>query len=620
MTWQHLRTILWLQWRLTKNQISRMEWGNRILLYALIALAILFGGLSLLISALIGIWVLPSAWHDGIVLATDGMVIAFLISWMIGVLNDLQRSEPLSLDKFLHLPISPGHVFVLNYASSFFSLSLVIFAPMMLSWSVVLAWKYAGLLWLGPLLTIAFFLMVTGLTHQFRGWLATLMTNKRRRRTIVTILTLGVVLISQIPNILDRTLLKTRETENRRARTEEQAERVRLALDLEAGTISAEEHGQRIATLDRQKSERRQQNFKQWIGWTRAANAYIPPLWLAAGLDNAARNRWPFAALSLIGLSGVGCFALFRSYQTTLRLYRGGFERVRQSKATPDSKASAESPDGIESSQPEIWRPNWIERSVPGTSQQQATVAWMSWQNMIRAPEVKLAMVIPIAVVILIGVSMYYGRNQPVAPNLRPLMGLGVCFVAMIGVSQLIQNQFGFDREGFRAMMLAPVSERDILIGKNLSLAPIALTLGLLALVALQLLTPLSFSHFLATVIQLVTMYLVACLVGNLMSIVVPQRVAPGSMKPTNITFAAVVLQLLIFLLAPLGMLPAVAPLGVEILLADSPGWSWLPIYLLGALFYLLVLGLFYRWTIARQAKLLAARKWRILETVTATT
>ena len=196
-------------------------------------------------------------------------------------------------------------------------------------------------------------------------------------------------------------------------------------------------------------------------------------------------------------------------------------------------------------------------------------------------------------------------------------MGIGVCFVAMIGVSQLIQNQFGFDGKGFRALMLAPVDERDILIGKNLSMAPVALTLGLLALGLLQVFSPLTWSHFLATIVQLLNMYLVACLVGNLMSIVVPLRIAPGSLKPTNMKFAPVVLQILIFLLAPLGMIPALMPLGVEILFGDQPKWNWLPIYLLGVLIYLAVLGFIYFICIGRQAKLLAARKWKILKTVT---
>jgi hypothetical protein len=118
--------------------------------------------------------------------------------------------------------------FCLNYVSSFFGLSTVIFFPMMIGCSVMLAWKYGGLLFIAPLLTLAFFAMVTALTYQFRGWLAALMKNKRRRRFILTVLTLGIILISQIPNILDQTLFRAREEENRQAQVDENVERASL--------------------------------------------------------------------------------------------------------------------------------------------------------------------------------------------------------------------------------------------------------------------------------------------------------------------------------------------------------------------------------------------------------
>ena len=53
----------------------------------------------------------------------DGLVVAFLFFWLIGLLTDLQRSEALSLDKFLHLPVSLAGVFCINYLSSLLSLS-----------------------------------------------------------------------------------------------------------------------------------------------------------------------------------------------------------------------------------------------------------------------------------------------------------------------------------------------------------------------------------------------------------------------------------------------------------------------------------------------------------------
>ena len=49
----------------------------------------------------------------------------------------------------------------------------------------------------------AFLLMVTALTYQFQGWLASLMSNPRRRRTVIVATTAIFVLIAQLPNLLN---------------------------------------------------------------------------------------------------------------------------------------------------------------------------------------------------------------------------------------------------------------------------------------------------------------------------------------------------------------------------------------------------------------------------------
>ena len=49
----------------------------------------------------------------------------------------------------------------------------------------------------------AFLLMVTALTYQFQGWLASLMSNPRRRRTVIVASTMIFVLVVQLPNLLN---------------------------------------------------------------------------------------------------------------------------------------------------------------------------------------------------------------------------------------------------------------------------------------------------------------------------------------------------------------------------------------------------------------------------------
>ena len=65
---------------------------------------------------------------------------------------ELQRSEPLTLSRFMHLPVSVRGAFLINYLSSFLSLSLIIFLPVMLAFCVALVYVKGVSQWLAPAL------------------------------------------------------------------------------------------------------------------------------------------------------------------------------------------------------------------------------------------------------------------------------------------------------------------------------------------------------------------------------------------------------------------------------------------------------------------------------------
>ena len=83
-------------------------------------------------------------------------------------------------------------------------------------------------------------------------------------------------------------------------------------------------------------------------------------------------------------------------------------------------------------------------------------------------------------------------------------------------------NQFGFDRDGFRVFVLCAASRRDILLGKNLSFAPLVLAMAAILLTVVEVVCPLRFEHLLSMVPQFVSMYLLFCLLTNLISIYAP--------------------------------------------------------------------------------------------------
>ena len=172
MNFSHLRTITWLRWRLFVNSFRKIGRGHKIF-----SIVILVG--SFLTAILMG-W---AGWSIELSFLTDapasmylliwaGIVVIYLFTWSIGVLTDLQRKEPLTLSKFLHLPVSPANAFVNNFLSSFLSISTILILPVMLGFSLRMVAMFGPRLVPGVLLLMAFVLMVVALTYQFRGWLA----------------------------------------------------------------------------------------------------------------------------------------------------------------------------------------------------------------------------------------------------------------------------------------------------------------------------------------------------------------------------------------------------------------------------------------------------------------
>ena len=154
--------------------------------------------------------------------------------------------------------------------------------------------------------------------------------------------------------------------------------------------------------------------------------------------------------------------------------------------------------------------------------------------------------------------------------------------MVFFGVLQFMANQFGFDRDGFRVFVLSAARRRDILLGKNLAIAPVTLGMAAIVLLIIQCVCPLRLDHFLGMFPQFVSMFLLFCMVMNLLSIYAPIYVPAGSFKAPNPKMTVVLLQLLtIMVLLPLTQAVTLIPLGAEILLGLLGSGSGVPIFLL---------------------------------------
>ena len=221
----------------------------------------------------------------------------------------------------------------------------------------------------------------------------------------------------------------------------------------------------------------------------------------------------------------------------------------------------------------------------------------------------------PVILAVVFG-SMFLTRPMEPHEYLRPLIAAGAIGMTMLTLIQLMANQFGFDRSGFRAYVLAPVARRDILLGKNLALAPLAAGLTLAVVALVQIFYPMRWDHLLAAAPQAGSMYLLYCFMANWLSILTPLQIASGSFRPVNMKASAVLLHLVVTLFIPVLLSPTLLPLGLEYWFGDNmPG---VPLCLILSLVLTLILALLYRLTLTWQGAVLERRELDILQSVTA--
>lgn len=613
MNWQHFQAFVWLRWRMMVNQWRRAGAFNAVLMMVIAVGAVVVAVPLLIGSFAMGVNAIPKGTPMHLLYVWDGLIVAFLFTWMIGLITELQRSEPLSLSKFLHLPVSVKSAFLINYFSSLLRLSLIFFVPMMLGYSLALVFvKGAMLLTVLPALA-AFLLMVTALTYQFQGWLSSLMSNPRRRRLVVVAVTVIFVLGAQLPSLLSSNVAPflTSQAEQLRQLTKEMDE---LNRAFQANEVDGKEFTRRLKELvDHDELATKQADSElpeQVEGSALLANLVLPIGWLPLGVKGAAEGRLIPALLGILGMTLIGSASLWRAYRTTVGVYQGQ-ATVRGSQ--PSSRV-ASTPAGLGKT-----RTLLLERRIPGLSEPVTAIALGGLRSLLCSPEAKMMLLSPLIMAVIFG-TMLLRRSglQNVSDWIRPLFGVGAMFVVLFGVLQLMSNQFGFDRGGFRIFVLSAASRRDILLGKNLAFAPFVAGMALVLLVAVQVFVPMRVDHFLAMFPQFVSMFLLFCLLTNLLSIYAPIYITAGALRHSKPKMSVVLSQLLTFvILFPLTQVLTLLPLGIEVLI-KSQGWiPQVPVYLILSLLQCALVVLIYRLLLSWQGGLFQSREQQIVEIVT---
>ncbi len=576
MNWEHLKTYMWVRRRLTANRIRRAGVFGKIIAAILTALRIAGGAFTFIGGLLVGYYALREAGPRAIMYVWDGVTVVFIIFWMTGLMIELQRAELLSLNNFMHLPVSLFGAFLINYIGSSISLHLILFFPLMLGLSAGLTLAKGPLmLWLFPLV-VSFTLMLTAVTYQFRGWLAGMMINPRRRRTIVAIITVAFILVFQLPNIF--TNFNPSFKEKIRDRKEAGKEMVELGKDLKDGKITQEEYISRVSeNKSLIESERKRISEKIYEG-VRSANLVLPPGWLPYGAESAAQGRLFPVAACVFGMSLIGGVSLWRSYKTTIRLYRGDFSKGWKG---GKRKAEAAKRNAPKISSTPVKTTLFIEKTLPGISESASAVAVAGFRSLWRSTEGKMMLLSPV-IILLVFSGMLAGNKGNIAGMLRPLSALGiVSSMLILSMTGFIGNMFAFDRSGFRSLVLSGVPRREILLGKNLSFLPFPVFLMTAIVCGFQWLYPMRIDHLIAVVIQIVPIYLLFCLAGNILSILSPLTLKEGSSMPAQHQGLRMLFQVLFILVMPVPIGCTLIPLGVEAIFSYTGLLSGYPIFLI---------------------------------------
>jgi hypothetical protein len=383
-----------------------------------------------------------------------------------------------------------------------------------------------------------------------------------------------------------------------------------LDRSLASGEIEAAEFTRRQEEMLKRARDDEHRSNAEFERTARLVNLVVPLGWLPLGVMYAAEgNVLPaLAATLLFALVGGAC--VWRAYRTTVRLYQGEFTAGKRSRP-PASRPKATLPASIR---------NRLAARVPWQSEPVSAIALGGFWSLLRSPESKMMLLTPLILAAVFG-SMVLRSSSEMAAPLRTLLAAGALEMSLFGALQLMANQFGFDRDGFRVYVLCAAPRRDILLGKNLAFLPLAAAMALVLVIGIQAVRPLRWDHFLAMAPQFVSMYLAFCLLVNLLSIVSPMYIAAGSLKPASPGVVAVILQVaLVLVFFPLTQIPTLLPLAVELLL-EWQGWSaGLPIYLILSLVQCAAVILIYRLVLTWEGDLLRSREKRILETVTTST
>lgn len=551
-----LFALVWLKWTLVRNSLrSRRAVAGRVAA----ALGVL-AGLGLSLAAAVGVgagayFLSAHAVERGGLGARElsagfaVLLFVFTLMFLMWALMPLalgggSRFEP---SRMLLYPVSLGRLFAFDFLSDLTSLTSVFVVPSLVAMCVGVGLGRGSL---GAGLWVAFVAVAFGLSFS-------------------KLLSLGV-----------GALMRSRRT------------RGETALAVVGGVLGLTGvlMGQLMPYLERHADSL---GATRWTPPGAAADA------LARGLFAGDAGALAVSTLTL-GAYALGCVVLAYRLARRTALGAGGGKAKRKARgpqgAAPPPAARAEGYAG--------WH-------LPFVSQEFSALFEKEMRYALRNAQLRVIAVMAVALTVVLRLGPAGAGSRRIWSGLTPYAeGAGavfsVIYIFML-VSPVSTNLFGYDGAGMRALVLAPVSRRTMLLAKNAAVTLISLLLVVLGVgVGGFFLGDLTAPVLLFALLSFVTTAALFAPFGNWLSLQFPKRVQFGKRMNRSGVAGLLLVPLFFVLLLP----PAAA-----IAAAHFAG-SAIVKYVILAAFALLAVGV-YALVLPRQGRQLERRELDILEAVT---
>ena len=307
--------------------------------------------------------------------------------------------------------------------------------------------------------------------------------------------------------------------------------------------------------------------YAQWGPPGMAARAII----LANAGDPLGALPWLLALLALTPIL-LAAWAWTLDRGVTSPESEGGGGRARRARAMPTQPVSVAAPTSAKRTR----RP-WISPVVAAVAVKDLRYLW-------RDPQIKASLLSSLVLLLVVFAPNLVRGDQPSAqPNyftqhmvgLQPLLAP---LPALLIVLTLSVNALGLERQGLRTLMLFPAKPLDLLWGKNLAVALVALVAQVALIAASCAVTgswaagPLALAEGLAATLTLLG-------VGNITSTLLPLRVRSLAVGSSSLSSDNGCLRSVISLGALWGTLFALAPVFILLLMPPLLGHrEWLAV------------------------------------------